>query len=183
MRYMSDDSGFIPWQPSTWREHVSADADFKHTLSRILNETILGEIKNVMNDSKKLKFGGRGHIIGLAIFCAIDTLASYFTFNKAVGKRYKNFIKGYFPEPYKSYSKAIYDFYRNEMTHSWNLFSVAIQYEGTKITDSGMTIGLIDIYKALASALNEALKAYDKDSKIRESCLNRYNTLRKSSRP
>ena len=71
---------FVAWQPSTWPvAPASVNEDFICTLKRIFEESILGEISNVIDDA--LTANGdlqhRGHVVAISLMCALDAISSY----------------------------------------------------------------------------------------------------------
>lgn len=189
----------MPWQPSTWPDPpVTFDSDFCSNLERIINETILDEIQNVIMDAQASDEGlaHRGHVVALAMFCAIDALSSYAfkitkeacrTCNRAdgVGPRYKRFIAEFFPEEYKPYAEDIYKLYRNSMVHSWNLFKVGILPGDEQIykTDGTIAFGIISFFKALNKASNDFFLALSFDSALQRASIARYKELKASALP
>src|SRR5260221_5037068 len=81
MKYSSPaPGGLVPWQPSTWpKAPATWDPDFVPVLRGIFGTTILDEIRNVIEDAQARKGSLvlRGHVVALAILCAIDTVSSY----------------------------------------------------------------------------------------------------------
>jgi O-acetylhomoserine/O-acetylserine sulfhydrylase-like pyridoxal-dependent enzyme len=55
---------FEPCKPSTWPEAKKYDDAFKNNLKRIFYETVINEIDNVIDDSKKINgnLNQRGHV-------------------------------------------------------------------------------------------------------------------------
>jgi hypothetical protein len=159
---------FEPCKPSTWPEAKKYDDAFKNNLKRIFYETVINEIDNVIDDSKKINgnLNQRGHVIAVAQLCAVDNFSSYAFFNSKpdeckecgdkdnVAPKYKQFISSFFPEPYKNNSKEIYKLYRCSMVHGWNLFQSAI-YPGSeefKKNSSEISYGLLNFQKTLKEA-------------------------------
>ncbi len=146
-----------------------------------------------MNDLSKYNFGGRGHVIALAIFCAIDAISSYFLSNKEtekccecgrgdnVGPRYKEYIKRFFPEPYNNFAEKLYILYRCTLTHNWNLFEIAItpSYNQDINAKDIHILGLKEFFKALSRSVCSAFDEFDRDENIKSSYLHRYKNLRK----
>lgn len=139
--------GFISWLPSMWpTPPASFTSQFADSLEIIFRETILDEIANVISDAKAQPSGlqHRGHVIALAMLCAVDALAGY-AYGGKVGKRYVRFIQNFFPSDYRPFAEAIYNQYRNITVHSWNIFEVAILPGNEKIADTGgcLSFGLL----------------------------------------
>lgn len=188
---------FITWQPSTWPEPNENFLLFLPNIERIFRETILDEIGNVISDAKKVNGGlfQRGHVIALALFCAIDTLSSYAYINKEgnicsqcnrgekIGPRYKKYIEDFFPDDYKPYSDKLYGFYRNASVHSWNFFKVGIypEDEPIKADDTTMSFGLLNFYNALEVSFGNFIKKLKQDVELQNNCCSRYEELRLSA--
>jgi hypothetical protein len=187
------------WQPSSWPD-VSDEysPEFLEALRAIIQTTVLAEIGNVIDDAMK-NAGGlhhRGHVVALALLCAVDALSSYaFTGteistcseckrNDHVGPRYQAFVSSFFPDDYKPFAEGIYKCYRNNVVHSWNLFEASISpgQESICIGADGMiSFGLLNFFDALRSAADNFLTALESDSNLQRNCLRRYAALRSSS--
>ena len=185
MIYTPTPNTFTPWQPSTWPEAPSSfEPSFSQTLERIIKETMLDKIGNVISDAQIVNgdLTHRGHVVVLAILCAIDSIASY-AFNGGVGTRYKNFISTYFPSDYQPFSNDIYLSYRNSSVHSWNLFQVAI-YPGNEtitINNGSLSFGLINFYNALIVAVDNFLSDLPNSPTLQIKSLRRYSELRRTA--
>ena len=190
---------FIPWQPSTWPEPPATfDIGFHKNLKRILNETILKEIYNVISDAQSSGQGlvHRGHVVALAMLCAIDAISSY-AFPKKneeckkcgrsdhIGPKYKRFISDFFPQDYKPFAKAIYNLYRNSMVHSWNLFKVGILPGNQPISkkDGTISFGLLNFFDALKKATKNFLLCLTDNPALQMASLKRYKELKDSALP
>src|SRR5205823_15016393 len=73
-------SSFYAWEPSTWPHPPrKVDEIFIGNLTAIVNDSMLDEIDNVIADT--IKSNGdlqhRGHVIGIALWCALDAISSY----------------------------------------------------------------------------------------------------------
>lgn len=191
MLYTPIPDGFMPWQPSTWPEPPQAYiAEFSVTLERIFRETILDEISNVISDATVVNDGlsHRGHVVLLALMCAVDSMAAYafnnITGNGCQGTRYENFIATYFPVEYRAHAKNIYELYRNSSVHSWNLFQVGILPGNESITsDNGraLSFGLLNFNDALAEATESLLTDLSTNPILQTNCIQRYTALKNSA--
>ncbi len=187
---------FRPWQTSTWPE-VSNEyvPDFKQVLERIFCESILAEIRNVINDAKSLE--GRGHVIVLSILCAIDALSSY-AFRDCgtdkcpecerpdkAGPRYGKYISTFFPNTYRPFAKRLYKNYRTFSVHSWNLFGATITPGNEEIREEGqiIVIGLKKFFADLETSVKNFLEALPKDVSLQTAALCRYKQLKSTDRP
>jgi hypothetical protein len=90
---------FFAWQPSTWPLTPAAvDEEFINHLKRIFEDSILAEIKNVIEDAQKSQgdLQHRGHVIAIGLMCALDAIASY----GYRGHHVSEFIKAHFRPDY-----------------------------------------------------------------------------------
>lgn len=187
--------GTISSQPSTWPE-VPQDynQEFGDDLRKIIQESLVTEIKNVINDAQSLD--GRGHVVALSILCAVDTLSSYaFRDIKKeiclecgrgdnVGPKYKKYIEKYFPNDYKKYSKNIYKLYRNPITHSWNLFEAGMLpgNEPVKESEGNMCFGLLNFFNAFRVSVDAFFDELKSDFDLQKSVILRYSELRSTAK-
>jgi hypothetical protein len=157
---LQSNAALVPWQSSTWPQATRCDARFLAVVGRIFRETIMGEIRNVIGDAMKTNgsLEQRGHVIAIALLCAVDALSSY-GYGKGVGRRFKAFITNHFPPEYRPYAGDLYSLYRNSMVHSWNLFEVAIVPGSQPITKASgsLLFGLLHFFDALEQAVNDFL--------------------------
>lgn len=179
--------GLIPWRPSSWpNPPTTYDASFGRTLEKIVKETMLNEIENVISDAHIVNGGleYRGHVVVLAILCGVDAIAAY-AFSGGVGARYVKFISTFFPPSYQPFARDIYKLYRNSSVHSWNLFGAGILPGNEQMTeDSGvLTFGLINFFDALKQAVGNFLSDLPKDRTLQRNCLRRYAELKRSAVP
>lgn len=157
-------------------------------MERIFNETIILEVSNVINDinaSSNVGLQHRGHVVGLALLCATDALASYAYSNiRAIGKRYIEFINNHFPPAYQPFANDIYKLYRNNLVHSWNLFEGTMLPSNENIENTSGTIsfGLLNFFDALKSALTDFLDKLKTDTSFQANVLKRYKKLKSSAR-
>ncbi len=178
---------FRAWQPSTWPPAPAAvDEDFINTLKRIFEESILGEINNVIEDAKG-RTGGlehRGHVVAIACLCALDAISSY-GYGALCGKQIPDFMRAHFPREYHQHADAILVLYRHAMIHSWNLFEVSITpgSEGIREDRGTISFGLLNLYEALVLATEDFLDNVLNNKMLRENALARYAELRNSAKP
>jgi len=126
----------MPWQPSTWPPAPKDwNGEIEESFRRILTETISLEIANVIDDAQRCNAGleHRGHVVGLALMCALDAVSSY-------GYRQEHmrqFVANHFPAEYRPHAGKLYGMYRNSLAHSWNLFQAAIYPGDEPISSRG----------------------------------------------
>ncbi len=185
MRYTPIPNGFTPWQPTTWPEPPPVYvAEFSETLGRIIKETMLNEIDNVISDANQVNGGltHRGHVVVLALLCAVDSIAAY-AFQGRVRLRYQSFISTYFPLEYRLFAGDIYKLYRNSSVHSWNLFEVAI-WPGNEpiVAENGsVSFGLINFQSALTQAVDAFLADLPNNPTLQANSLSRYVELKSTA--
>jgi hypothetical protein len=175
---------FFAWLPSTWpAAPASMDEKFINTLKQIFEESILIEISNVLDDVHRANgsLQNRGHVLAIAMFSALDAIASY----GYRGHRVKKFIEAHFPADYHPHSTQIYDLYRNSMIHSWNLFEASIYPDDSKVRPEGTTLafGLLNFFNALVGATGDFLENLANSPALQGNTLRRYVELKRSARP
>jgi hypothetical protein len=174
---------FVAWQPSTWpAAPVAVDGEFVLTLKRIFEESILGEINNVIEDICKSNgdLQHRGHVVAISLMCALDAVASYGYRKHHMAK----FIRAHFRADYHPHANQIYKLYRCSLVHVWNLFEVAICPDDTKIKvkDGSLTIGLIDVFDCLVQATGDFLEKLTHDKELQKNTLKKYKQLRSTAK-
>ena len=174
----------VAWQPSTWpATPVAVDDQFIRALKQIYEESVLGEIHNVLADVQKSNgtLQNRGHVLAIAMMCALDAIASY-------GHRkhhFADFIVAHFPGDYPKHSAALYKLYRNSLIHSWNLFEVSIHPDDSTVREEGGTLafGLLNFFDALKAAVEHFLESLETDGVLQKNTLTRYEELRRTAKP
>lgn len=179
-------TGFVAWQPSTWPEAPTAvDERFVFTLKRIFEESILGEIANVISDAQAQNgdLQHRGHVVAIALLCALDAISSY-GYGARSGKQIPDFVRVHFPALYKAHANSLLTLYRHAMVHSWNLFEVSITPGNEQVAKVGGTLsfGLLNFFDALKLAAGEFLEHLERDTSLQKKTLDRYKQLRKTAK-
>lgn len=177
-------SALCTWQPSTWPAGPPAiDASFIGMLRQIFEESVLGEINNVIADVQKSNgnLEHRGHVIAIALMCSLDAIASY----GYRGHHSADFIRAHFPPDYFPFADEIYTLYRVSLVHKWNLFAAALYPDDTGIRREGGSIGfgILGFFAALVSGTEDFLDKLGSDASLQRNTLNRYEYLRKQARP
>lgn len=187
---------FIAKNPNTWPSNPTKK-DIKNILKKIINETIVDELENVIGDITKSNrnLEGRGHVVALALLCAVDAVSLYgyreikeeickeCGRGDKVSEKYQKFINNFFPEEYKQYSKKLYKQYRCSSVHSWHFFEVQIcpENEPLKIgNDNILQFGLLKFFKDFKSSIDKFIEELDKNEELQESALCRYEELMKN---
>jgi hypothetical protein len=175
---------FAAWLPSTWpAAPATVDENFVFTLKRVFEESILGEIENVISDVRRVNpdLQHRGHVIGIALMCALTAISSY----GYRGQHAAKFIRKHFRADYHSHAEEIYIQYRNSFMHHWNLFKVSVYPDDRKIKLEGgaISFGLLDFSQALVQATQDFLENLESDATLQRNTLKRYKDLRDSAIP
>lgn len=138
-----------------------------------------------------------GHVVALAILCAIDTLSSY-AFRSLVtdrceqcgrtdkvGPKYRNYTHDFFPRDYQKFSDKIYRLYRNSITHSWNLFEAGMILGDDPIqaVNGPIVFGLRHFFNALKMSVDTFIGKLRDEPKLQEAALLRYRVFRSIARP
>ena len=175
---------FRAWQPSTWPDAATlGDNEFIEVLKRIFEESILGEVRNVIEDIRKSNgtLAFRGHVVGIALMCALDAISSYGYRSMHNGK----FIATHFPNAYKPFSDRIYKAFRVSLVHNWNLFEASIYADDSTIRIEGGTLafGLHNFFDALVAGTEDYLNSLPSGGDILTNTRNQYQKLRTSAKP
>jgi hypothetical protein len=173
----------VAWQPSTWPLTPAAvDDSFVTNLKQIFEESILGEIHNVIDDATRSNgdLQHRGHVIALALMCATDAIASY----GYRGKHVQVFVTNHFPVEYQKFSARIYNDFRLDLVHRWNLFAAAIYPDNSGIREENgiLVFGLLNYFEALVAATEDFLDNLARNTALQSSTLERYEELRSSAK-
>jgi hypothetical protein len=175
---------FTAWQPSTWPSAPAGSPDqFAELLKGIFEESILGEVRNVIDDIRKSNgtLANRGHVVAIALMCALDAISSY----GYRGKRSGKFITDNFPAAYHPYADQIYELFRLSLIHSWNLFEASIYADDSPIRTDGATIafGLLNFFDALVQGTENFLTSLLTNDQLLTNSIHRYEELRATARP
>lgn len=173
----------IAWQPSTWPiTPATVDAAFISTLGQIFEDSMLGEIRNVIHDATRSNgdLQHRGHVVALALMCATDAVASY----GYRGRRVEDFVASHFPPEYQSFAARIYTDFRLDLVHSWNLFAASISPDNARIREENgiLAFGLLNYFQALTKGTKDFLIRLASDAALQSNTLQRYQELRSSAK-
>ena len=176
---------FSAWQPSTWPQpHDHFDEEFVNTLRTIFNDSILGEIDNVITDIQRSNgdLQHRGHVIAIALLCALDAI-SYYGYRDS-DDQIPEFVNSHFPDEYRPYAKDLLVLYRHIMAHRWNLFRAALLPGNEPIheQDGILCFGLLHFRDALRTAAEDFLEKLRKDGDLQSNALLAYGRLRRSAK-
>jgi hypothetical protein len=174
----------VTYQPSTWRLAPERfDQTFHATLEKIFNDTMLDELRNVVEDIEKARDHSpsslvhRGHVVAVAYMCALDAISTY----GYKGQPVKKFVKAHFPAVYRPYASRIYRGYRNHLVHAWNLFGNAALLPGNddpSLDRNGvLQFGILNFALAFEKAVHDFLAKLKTDVTLQERALYRYRVL------
>ena len=177
-------SPLITYQPSTWPPAPKRfDQTFHATLEKIFNETMVHELRNVVQDIEKARdysptaLVHRGHVVAVAYMCALDAISTY----GYTGKPVKKFMKAHFPAVYRQYASRIYGGYRNNLVHAWNLFGNAALLPGNddpSLDRNGvLQFGILNFALAFEEAVHDFLARLKTDATLQERALRRYRVV------
>lgn len=172
------------WLPSTWPEHNAVDAAFIATLKAIFQDSMLFEIRNVVDDAhaRNGDLRHRGHVVAVALMCALDAISCYGY--RGVGPPEKSvyiskFIKNHFPPDYRPHADAILTLYRHCLIHSWNLFEASLLPGNDNIRLNGtLSFGLLNFLSALETATSDFLVKLATEPALQKNALALYQLLR-----
>lgn len=170
------------WQPSRWpAPPASWDPALIETLRSIFKESMMDEIDNVIADAHR-DLRHRGHVVTLALLCALDTISSY-GYGARSGNQIPPFTEAHFPQEYRPFAEAILKLYRHAMVHSWNLFGASLLPGEEPVTETNgvISFGILNLRKALGESIESYLKAVETLPVLQQMTLTRYRALRESA--
>ena len=175
---------FAAWQPSTWpAASASAPGEFIEVLKRVFEESILGEVRNVIEDVTKSNgtLAFRGHVVAISMMCALDAISSYGYRGLKNGK----FIAAHFPVEYRPYADQIYNLFRSSMVHSWNLFAASLYADNSpiRLEKGTLAFGLHNFFDALVAGTEDFLNCLPAGGDLLTNSINRYEKLRATAKP
>jgi hypothetical protein len=92
----------------------------------------------------------------VCVLTAIEALAGYrYSDVKEKGKRFKQFVTDYMPEPYRPHAGALWDF-RNGMVHAFTTSSISLTHHHSechlRVANGSVILNAEDFYGALLTA-------------------------------
>lgn len=182
-------TNFVAWQPSSWPHAPKQfNQDFLDTLKKVFQETMLDELRNVVQDIQSANAPSpfplehRGHVVAVAYMCALDAISSYGYKNRHV----KKFVRNHFPDDYKPYANRIYPEYRLSLVHAWNLFGEAALLPGNEPVeeqDGVLQLGILNFMDAFEEAVADFLSKLKTDRKLQARALHRYKEVTGKVKP
>ena len=175
---------FVPWTPSDWPDAPTDDHEFLLVVKPIFELSMLLEISGVIDDAtaRTGSINHRGHVIAIALFCALDAISSY-GYGARNGEQ-TPFVSAHFPSSYKVYAGKLLVAYRHVMVHNWNLFTVSMFPGEEEIAETHgvLSLGVLNLFNALKQATEDFLERAAQDASLMASTRNRYTRLRRRAR-
>lgn len=174
-------------QTNTWPSYKELStepniviADF---IEKIYIQGVFKEINRLMTSKEYPNCSGIGHIVLISICSTIDSLSAYASGGGKVGNRFTGFITKYFPSKYYGKENLIYDAFRCDGVHGWNLHKSVIS--GIPNDPKHLEVKFDIAYISLYDFFNDLMKAFDKfynelktNDILKENLLKRYKEIR-----
>jgi hypothetical protein len=163
-------------------------------LSSVPNSAIVDFMKKIYTDGVFIEIGtimtkhpgckGVGHIVLISICSAIDSLSAYAFGGGGNKSRFTNFISAYFPANYKGKEQNIYESFRCDSVHGWNLHKSTISgivsdSKHLSLEEGIIRISLYDFFNDFVKASENYYQELKKKNSIKDNFLKRYKELGK----
>ena len=169
-------------------ESNSTIADFiskiyKKGIFREINRLLTCDIYDENTQTHYTNCAGIGHIVLIAICCAIDSLSAFASGGGKVRNRFTSFIARYFPSNYSGKESKIYEAFRCDSVHGWNLHKSSISgyvNDPKHLSEEGGTIyiSLYDLFNDLNKAFDNYYQELKEDNTIKNNLLKRYKDIK-----
>jgi hypothetical protein len=185
---MIDLKNIIYAQTNTWPAYDEIEiepnvflADF---ISIIYRDGVFKEIGRLLESKEYPRCGGIGHIVLMSICSAIDSLSAYAYGGGRVGTRFTGFLSKYFPSRYSGSEQAIYDAFRCDSVHGWNLHKSAISPmpcdpNHLNSMNNIIRLSLYDFFNDLNKAFDDYTGQLRSDDNLRRNFLKRYKEIKR----
>lgn len=180
---VNDADTFQPRLPSTWPVSAeSPDASVVEVWKELFQQGILAEIDNVIGDAMTVNrsLSGRGHVVALAMMCALDSLSQFAYQGVQQHVRIAGFIERFFPPEFHPLRADINDHYRNCLIHEWFMTAVAFEPLNEPLRREGngtISMGLLTFRKALHVAVDRFIEELRGDQEARQTAARRYRSI------
>lgn len=173
---------------NTWPSHsdlvLESNMVLGDFLRKIFVEGVFIEINKLLTSKEYPNCTGIGHITLIAICSAIDSLSSYVSGGGRVGMRFITFISQYFPTRYAGKEQKIYESFRCDSIHGWNLHKSIISgipNDKDHLLEENdiIYISLYDFFNDLTKAFESYHTSLKQDDSLKINLLKRYKELRK----
>lgn len=185
----SNNQAFEPRLPSTWPPlALPPDSSFVDVLERLFKEGMLAELENVCSDVLACGRGGlqgRGHVIGVAMMSALDSLSQFAYPSERQHIRIPQYVQDYFPAEFHVIREELNSGYRNGLIHEWFMRQVAFLPGSEPIslqTNGSPILGLLTFKAGLAHGIDQFLDALRTSQERRIEAARRYHTLQTQTR-
>ncbi|MHA2213456.1 MAG: hypothetical protein ACW992_09885 [Candidatus Thorarchaeota archaeon] len=150
------------------RKTDANDGDVERTI-RLFSQIYLGGIPPIItNDSAYLSF--------VSVLVAIEALAGYRYKYKSAGKRFKSFVRTYFPDAYMEHVDDLWNF-RNKIVHAFSPKHFALMHHHSEVhlgkTEKGIALNAEDFYGALLSAAQKYFAEVRSKSNLKKALIRR----------
>jgi hypothetical protein len=175
--------------PSTWPAAPRKfDEGFAVLLQTLFEDAVLTEIRNVIEDSlaRNNSLERRGHVIGVAMMCALDSLSCFASMEPKQGDRIRHFIRKFFGPEFHPFADIVYRGYRNGLVHEWFLTTVAFTPDDEPViveASGNISMGLLTFHKGLENSVSTFLKTLRADTATQRQALRRYRKLQQEAVP
>ncbi len=185
---MLDFKGVLYYHTSTWPDHGLLLCDEAHLVPpfarHLYPDGVFHEIERLLG-SREFPGGSYvGHMTLIAICCAIDSVAAFADGAErgaaGVKLRFLSFVTTYFPKPYASHAKDIFDLLRCDGVHEWFLQRATISSvpnDPRHLTGS-LYVSLPDLFRDLRGGFESYAQAPGRDAGLRANFLARYRSVR-----
>ena len=180
---------FEPRLPSTWPPvTMPPDVLFVDVLDRLFKEGMLAELENVCSDVLAHGNGGlqgRGHVIGIAMMSALDSLSQFAHPAEKQHVRIPQFVEKFFPNEFYTIREELNTGYRNGLIHEWFMRFVAFLPGAEPIsiqTNGSPVLGLLTFKSGLTHSVDRFLEELRANQELRNVAAQRYHTLQANTR-
>jgi hypothetical protein len=180
---------FEPRLPSTWPPvEMQPDSGFVDILEQLFVRGMLDELEATFSDilaHNKTGLQGRGHVVGIAMMSALDSLSQFAYPSERQHVRIPQFVQDYFPQEFNVIREELNSGYRNGLIHEWFMREVAFLpgTEPISIQPNGSPVlGLLTFKSGLTHSINKFVEALRSNSQLRTTAAQRYTFLQSHTR-
>lgn len=186
---ISSQQAYEPRLPSTWPPVTNPpDIPFVDILERLFKEGMLIELENVCSDILArggAGLQGRGHVIGVAMMSALDSLSQFAYPAERQHIRIPQYVQDYFPPDFHVIRDELNSGYRNGLIHEWFMRQVAFLPGNEPISiqaNGSPVLGLLTFKSGLAHSVASFLGVLRSSQERRIQAARRYHTLQTQTR-
>jgi hypothetical protein len=162
--------------------------EFVDILERLFREGMLDELEATCADilaQNKTGLQGRGHVVGIAMLSALDSLSQFAYPSERQYIRIPKYVQDYFPPEFEVIREELNSGYRNGLIHEWFMREVAFLpgTEPISIQANGSPVlGLLTFKAGLIRSVDRFVEALRTDDNRRTTAARRYMTLQTQTR-